>query len=157
MVLKDFWEGFPDQADTSAVDLILYFSEEAAGPGRQLQEMLNNTLPDVRLELFTDFEELVTALKRPEAEPAVIVLVISNPTEMEAFLILRPAMQKAEVILVLTDESAENVGLAQRLNPRYISMAGEDFVDLATVIDAILQERRISSTGGQTIPPKYTL
>jgi hypothetical protein len=139
MVLKDYWEGFPDQADTSAVDLILYFSEEAAGPGRQLQEVLNNTLPDVRLELFTDFEELVMGLKRPEAEPAVIVLVISNLTEMEAFLILRPALQKAEVILVLPDASRETVGLAQRLNPYYISLVGENFVDLATVIDEILQ------------------
>jgi hypothetical protein len=58
---------------------------------------------------------------------------------------------------VLTDESTENVGLAQRLNPRYISLSGEDFVDLATVIDEILQESGISSTGGQTSPPKYTL
>jgi hypothetical protein len=155
--VKDFWEGFPDQADTSAVDLILYFSDEAAGPGQQLQEVLNNKLPEVRMELFTDFEELVTALKRPEAEPAVIVLVISNSTEMEAFLILRPALQKAEVILVLPDAYGENVGLAQRLNPRYICLAREDFVELATVIDAILQEKRISSTGGQTSPPKYTL
>lgn len=143
MVLKDFWEGLPDQADTSAVDLVLYYPAEAAGPGQQLQEVLNNTLPDIRLERFMDFEELVTALKRPEAEPAVIVLMISKRIELEAFLILRPALQKAEVILVLPDESRETVGLAQRLNPYYICLAGENFVELATVIDEILQERRV--------------
>jgi type I site-specific restriction endonuclease len=42
MVLKDFWEGVPDQAEMSAVDLVLYYSEEGERRGRKLQEVLNN-------------------------------------------------------------------------------------------------------------------
>lgn len=157
MVLKDFWKGFPDQADTSAMDLVLYFSEEAEGPGRQFQEVLNNTLPEIQLELFTSFEELVTGLNRPEAEPAVVVLVISNRAELEEFLPLRKVLQNTRVILVLPDESRETMGLAQRLNPHYIKSADDDFVELATIIDEILKERRVSSTGGQTLPPNHNL
>ena len=77
----------------SAVDLVLYYSEEAERHGRKLQEVLNNDLPDMRLELFTDFEELVTGLQRPEVDPAAVVLVIGSRTELDEFLPLRPILQ----------------------------------------------------------------
>jgi hypothetical protein len=157
MVLKDFWEGDPDRADISAMDVVLYFSEEAADPGQQLQEVLSNALPERRVELFTDFEELVTDLKRPEAEPALVVLVIGSPSELEEFLPFRPVLQEAGVILVLPDETGETMDLAQELNPLYIKSADEDFVELASVIDEILKERRITSAGGESLPPEHNL
>jgi len=157
MVLKDFWEGFPDRADTSAMDVVLYFSEEAAGPGRQLQEVLNNALPERRVEVFTDLEELVTDLQRPEAEPVLVVLVIADPAELEEFLSLRELWQDSGVTLVLPDETEETLGLAQQLNPSYIKSADEDFVELASVIDEILKERRISSIEEEPLPPDHNL
>lgn len=144
MVLKDFWEGFSDEADTTAIDLVLYFSEEAEGPGRRLLEVLNNTLPEIRLEMFTEFEGLVTGLQRPEAEPAVVVLVIGVPGELEEFLPLRPVLENTRVILVLPEETGETRALAQRLNPYCIKAADEDFVELAAIIDEVLKERRIT-------------
>jgi hypothetical protein len=157
MVLKDFWEGDPDRADTSAMDLVLYFSEEAAGPGQELQEVLNNALPERRLEVFTDLEELVTDLQRPEAEPALVVLVIGHPAELEEFLPLGSLWQDAGVILVLPDENEETLALAQQLHPRYIKSAEEDFVELASVIDEMLKERRIASMGEEPLPPDHNL
>jgi hypothetical protein len=157
MVLKDFWEGFPDRSETSAMDVVLYFSDEAAGPGRELQEVLNNALPERRVEPFTDLEELVTGLQRPEAEPALVVLVIGNLAELEEFLPLRSLWQDTGVILVLPDETEETLSLAQQLNPRYIKSAEEDFVELASVIDEILKERRIASIEEETLPPDYNL
>lgn len=157
MVLKDFWEGDPDRADTSAMDLVLYFSEEAAGPGQELQEVLNNALPERRVELFTDLDELVTGLQRPEAEPALVVLVIGNLAELEEFLPLRSPWEDTGVILVLPDETEETLALAQQLNPRYIKSADEDFVELASVIDEILKEKRIASIEEEPLPPDHNL
>jgi hypothetical protein len=157
MVFKDVWEGFPDRADTSAVDLVLYISETVADPGRQLQEVLDDALPDIRLELFTGFEELVTGLKRPEAEPAVMVLVLGHRAELEEFLPLRPELANTRVILVLPDESRETLSLAQRLSPHYVCAVGADFVEVATIIDEILKERRVSSSGVENLPPNHNL
>jgi hypothetical protein len=56
MAHKNFWPGFPDKCPTSAVDLILYFSEEAAGPGRELLELLDNEVAAARLKSFIDIE-----------------------------------------------------------------------------------------------------
>ena len=44
------------------MDLVLFIPKRQSVAGRKLQEVLNNDLPDMRLELFTDFEELVTSL-----------------------------------------------------------------------------------------------
>lgn len=67
MVLKDFWEGFPDRADTSAFYVVLYYADAAAEPGQQLQEVLNNDLPQIQVELFTGFEDWwpVSSAPRP--------------------------------------------------------------------------------------------
>jgi hypothetical protein len=58
---------------------------------------------------------------------------------------------------VLPDETEETLSLAQQLNPRYIKSAEEDFVELASVIDEILKERRIASIEEETLPPDYNL
>jgi DNA-binding NarL/FixJ family response regulator len=157
MVLKDFWEGFPDRAETSAMDLVLYFSEEAADAGAELQEVLNNALPERRVEVFTDLEEMVTDLRRPEAEPVLVVLVIGDVAELEEFLPLRSLWQDAGIILVLPDETEETLSLAQELNPSYIKSADEDFVELASVIDEILKERRVASIEEEPLPPDHNL
>jgi hypothetical protein len=157
MVLKDFWEGFPDKSDTTAFYVVLYFSDEAEGTGRELQEVLYNDLPEMPLEIFTGFDDLVTGLKRPEAEPAVVVLVIADRSELEEFLPLRPMLEDASVILLLPEQSPETLSLAQQLNPDYIKDAEDDLVEVATIIDEILKERRISTPEVETLPPDHNL
>jgi len=157
MVLKDFWEPFPDKAETSAVDLVLYYSEEAEQRGQKLQEVLNNDLPDLRLEVFTDFEELVTGLQRPEVDPAAVVLVIGSRTELEEFLPLRPALRHTRVILVPPDQTKATLALAGDLNPYYIKPPGDDFVELAAIVDEILEERRVTPLSEEPPPPKYNI
>jgi hypothetical protein len=157
MVLKDFWEPFPDKAETSAVDLVLYYSEEAERRGQKLQEVLNNDLPDLRLEVFTDFEELVTGLQRPEVDPAAVVLVIGSPTELEEFLPLRPALRNTRVILVPPDQTKATLALAEDLNPYYIKPPGDDYVELASILDEILEERRVTPLSEDPPPPKYNI
>jgi hypothetical protein len=157
MVLKDFWEGVPDQAEMSAVDLVLYYSEEGERRGRKLQEVLNNDLPDMRLEIYTDFEELVTGLQRPEVDPAVVVLVIGSRTELDEFLPLRPILQKTRVVLVLPDQARETLALAERLDPYYIKAPGDDFVELASIVDEILEERRVTPLSEELPPPSHNI
>ena len=157
MVLKDFWEGVPDQAEMSAVDLVLYYSEEGERRGRKLQEVLNNDLPDMRLEIYTDFEELVTGLQRPEVDPAVVVLVIGSRTELDEFLPLRPILQKTRVVLVLPDQARETLTLAEKLDPYYIKPPGDDFVELASIVDEILEERRVTPLSEEPPPPSHNI
>jgi hypothetical protein len=157
MVLKDFWEAFPDKAETSAVDLVLYYSEEAERRGQKLQEVLNNNLPDLRLEVFTDFEELVTGLQRSEVDPAAVVLVIGSRTELEEFLPLRPALRKTRVILVPPDQTRATLALAGGLNPYYIKPPEDDFVELAAIVDELLEERRVTPLSEVPPPPKYNI
>jgi hypothetical protein len=157
MVLKDFWEGFPDTSDTTAVYVVLYFSAEAEGPGRKLQEVLENDLPEIPLEIFSGFDDLVTGLKRPEAEPVVVVLVIASRTELEEFLPLRPVLANTRVILVLPEDSEDIRSLAERLNPSFVCSVEEDFVEVATVIDEFLRERRVSTPETETLPPDHNI
>jgi hypothetical protein len=157
MVLKDFWEGFPDGAETSAVDLVLYYSEGVERRGRKLQEVLNTDLPDIRLEIFTDFEELVTGFQRPEVDPAAVVLVISDRTELDEFLSLRPVLQNTRVLLVLPDQTKETRALAEELHPYYIKPPGDDFVELASIVDEIMEERRVTPLSEEPPPPTHTI
>jgi hypothetical protein len=149
MIHKDFWPGFPDRCPTSAVDLVLYFSEEAEDQGRELLELLDNEVAAARIETFTDIEELITDIKRPEMEPAVLVLVIGSIDELEEFSQLLPVLEKAKIYVVLqTEATAETMALAERLHPEFISRPDEDLSEVATLIDMYLQEQRISPSAG---------
>jgi hypothetical protein len=141
----------------SAVDLVLYYSEEAERRGRKLQEVLNNDLPDTRIELFTDFEELVTGLQRPEVIPAAVVLVIGSRTELDEFLSLRPVLQNTRVFLVLPDQARETLTLAEQLDPYYIKPPGDDFVELASIVDELLEERRVTPLSEEPPPPSHKI
>jgi hypothetical protein len=141
----------------SAVDLVLYYSEEAEHRGQKLQEVLNNDLPDMRLELFTDFEELVTGLQRPEVIPAAVVLVIGSRTELDEFLSLRPVLQNTRVFLVLPDQARETLTLAEQLDPYYIKPPGDDFVELASIVDELLEERRVTPLSEEPPPPSHKI
>jgi len=141
----------------SAVDLVLYYSEEAERRGRKLQEVLNNDLPDMRLELFTDFEELVTGFQRSEVNPAVVVLVIGSRTELDEFLALRPVLQNTRVVLVLPDQARETLALAEKLHPYYIKPPGDDFVELASIVDELLEERRVTPLSEEPPPPSHNI
>jgi hypothetical protein len=141
----------------SAVDLVLYYSEEAEHRGRKLQEVLDNDLPDMRLELFTDFNELVTGLKRPEVDPAAVVLVIGSRTELVEFLPLRPVLQNTRVVLVLPDQARETLTLAEQLDPYYIKPPGDDFVELASIVDELLEERRVTPLSEEPPPPSHNI
>ena len=141
----------------SAVDLVLYYSEEAEHRGRKLQEVLNTDLPDIRLEYFTDFEELVTGLQRPEVDPAAVVLVIGSLTELDEFLSLRPALQNTRVVLVLPDQTKETLTLAEQLNPYYIKPPGDDFGELAYILDELMEERRVTPLSEEPPPPSHKI
>jgi hypothetical protein len=141
----------------SAVDLVLYYSEEAEHRGQKLQEVLNNDLPDMRLELFTDFEELVTGLQRPEVIPAAVVLVIGSRTELDEFLSLRQVLQNTRVFLVLPDQARETLTLAEQLDPYYIKPPGDDFVELASIVDELLEERRVTPLSEEPPPPSHKI
>ena len=141
----------------SAVDLVLYYSEEAVRRGRKLQVVLNNDLPDMRLELFTDFEELVTGLQRPEVNPAAVVLVIGSRTELDEFLPLRPTLENTRVLLVLPDQSRETLTLAEQLHPYYIKPPGDDFVELVYILDELLEERRVTPLSEEPPPPSHNI
>ncbi len=141
----------------SAVDLVLYYSEEAEHRGRKLQEVLNTDLPDMRLECFTDFEELITGLQRPEVDPAAVVLVIGSRTELDEFLPLKPVLQNTRVVLVLPDQARETLTLAEQLAPYYIKQPGDDFGELAYIVDEILEERRVTPLSEEPPPPSHNI
>jgi|UniRef100_A0A7C3Z2W1 hypothetical protein len=168
MVLKDFWEGYPDETDMadmeeaglgemSAVDLVLYYSEEVARRGRKIQEVLENDLPDVRLEVFTDFDELAAGLQRPEVNPAAVVLVVGSREELDEFLELRPILENTPVVLVLPDHTEATLALAEELNPHYIKPPGEDYVELASILDELLEERRVAAALGEPVAPDHSI
>jgi hypothetical protein len=157
MIHKDFWPGFPDKCPTSAVDLVLYFSEEAEDQGRKLLELLDNEVAAARLESFTDIDEMGTDLQRPEMEPAVLVLVISNNEELEEFIRLMPVLEKAKIYVVLSEASEETMALAERLSPEFISGPEDDLMEIVTLIDLYLREQEISPTAGDTLPPEHNI
>jgi hypothetical protein len=141
----------------SAVDLVLYCSEEAERRGQKLQEVLDRDLPDMRLEVFTHLEELVMSLQRPEVDPAVVVLVIGSRMELDELLPLKPVLQNTRIILVLPDQARETLTLAEQLDPHYIKQPGDNFGELAYVVDEILEERRVTPLSEEPPPPSHNI
>jgi hypothetical protein len=100
---------------------------------------------------------LSLTLKRPEMEPAILVLVISTTEELEEFLQLMPVLEKSKIYLVLLNPTEETMARAEQLNPEFISRPEEDLIEVGTLIDKYLREQRVSPTAEDTLPPKNNL
>ena len=51
----------------------------------------------------------------------------------------RPVLQNTRVVLVLPDRARDTQTLAEQLDPYYIKPPGDDFVELASIVDELLK------------------
>jgi hypothetical protein len=99
----------------------------------------------------------VTGLQRLEVDPAAVILVIGSRTELDEFLSLRPVLQNTRVFLVLPDQARETLTLTEQLDPYYIKPPGDDFVELASIVDELLEERRVTPLSEEPPPPSHKI
>jgi hypothetical protein len=78
------------------------------------------------LEHFDDLLTLRNRLHRPLLRPAAALLLLSTPGELAQAVSLRDLLDDVRNILILPDQEAATVRLAQMLSPRFMQDADQD-------------------------------
>lgn len=108
-------------SDTSHLKKHLEHALEQAGCGREL--IVETTMDALRARLVSH---------RPEIE--ALILCPRSAQEMTAMIELRPLLAGLRVLVLLPENTCDNVTLAHLLAPRYAAPANGDPNDLAAVL-----------------------
>ena len=115
----------------------LYAGLESAA-GKRLHKMTKSLLPAEKIRVFRTVDELSRGLHQPGVRPNILILLADNRKALSECLSLNDLLWDLRIILVLPDRDSETVSKGCTLYPRYLTYADSDFMDVASVLEKML-------------------
>jgi hypothetical protein len=113
-----------------------------------LQVMIREGLPQLRIEAFSTTETLLLGLRNPDAVPILaVVLVPTTAADLEQIVQARILLEDIRTLLVLPSHDAAMVALGHRLRPSFIAFHDGDVSEVGAVLDKIMSRRLAETTG----------
>jgi hypothetical protein len=122
------------------MELVLFSKSGGGTLGLHLQHLLARLSHLEEVEQFRTVEGLAARLRHPALKELIVVLLASSRQELVDLQAIHHLLGKARVFLVIPDEENETISLAHSFRPRYLGYLGDDFTELAAVLDKMLQE-----------------
>ncbi len=124
------------------MELLLFYQDQAENSGDHIQSRLAQLPLRERVEVSRSIEGLAARLWRPAVNLLIVILLAADRQELEELLAIRHLLGKARVFLLIADEEEETIALAHRLRPRYLGYLGDDFSELASVLEKLIKEHQ---------------
>jgi hypothetical protein len=113
---------------------LLLYSSEADADEHQLLAHIKNT---EGIEIYRSAEALWARLVKP-AQIAKIFILIADRETLSRFSEWGDLLNDRQLILILTDDSAETIRIAHSFRPRYVSIKGGNFEDVGNVLERMI-------------------
>jgi hypothetical protein len=113
---------------------VLLYSPRAHRAGSRLEEVLATVVPQQATEIVHTPEDLAHSLARPNNGLEVAVIMAASRKELGELQPLSQMLEELRIILVLPDSQPQTISQAHRLRPRYLTLMGSDFQDVAAVL-----------------------
>jgi len=113
---------------------VVIWAKPASDSTWRLQQVMQETVPQIGLEIVSTIEMLSERLKYPGKNGLVTVLLAGNEDELEEALTINGILRDSRLILIIPNSSREIVAKGHLLGPRYLSYADGDFRDVAAVL-----------------------
>jgi hypothetical protein len=113
---------------------VVMWAKPASDSTWRLQQAMQETIPQIGLEIVSTIDMLSERLKYPGNNGRVTVLLAGNEDDLEEALTINGILKDARLILIVPNSSREIVAKGHLLGPRYMSYADGDFRDVAAVL-----------------------
>jgi hypothetical protein len=113
---------------------VVMWAKPASDSTWRLQQAMQETVPELGLEMVSTIELLSERLKYPGKNGQVTVLLAGTEDDLEEVLGINGILKETRLILIVPNSSREIVAKGHLLGPRYLSYADGDFRDVAAVL-----------------------
>ncbi|MEH0020511.1 MAG: hypothetical protein V6Z89_12700 [Desulfobacter sp.] len=127
------------QTETDLLRVVLYCRGNTETE-HKLLETVRNVVPGDRISHYQDMAGISQTLATPGSK--ILVIVIQDSGELDAFVRIREQLQDRAIILILPDDGPEIMHRSLALYPKYISNSRTQFTDVGLVLEKIIQHRK---------------
>ena len=108
-----------------------------------LGEIIRGLVPQEDVEVYDSIPTLASRIRRPQLEPAILALFVSDEEDMENLLSIRALLDDNRFVLVLPCRCAPDAIMAgYSLRPRYLSFMNTSLNDVKAVLDRMIGVER---------------
>ncbi len=120
---------------------LLFYATAADGAGEMLRGVIEELVPEEKIEVHRTEEGLSSRLRKPTYDLSVAVLLAANKEDLLYLVANKELIWNLRVILILPDREEDTVTKGHLLRPRFLTYADGNFLDVATVLGKMLQSR----------------
>jgi hypothetical protein len=126
----------------------LFASESLGRQSRLFAEIAKTLGGDAELQTYRSAEQFLARLHRHN-RPEIMILLASDPRDLERLSLDREVLFDADVILLVSDGAESTVATAHSLRPNYLGNADCDLEQIVPVLERLLQKRARQSERGK--------
>ena len=120
---------------------VLFYATVTDGPGKRLQRVIEELVPEENTEIYRTIESLFRRLREPTYDLSIAVLLAASRGALLDILSIRDLLCHLRIILVLPDGQDDTIAKGHTLRPRYSTYVDSDFADVAAVLSKMLENR----------------
>jgi len=89
---------------------------------------------EVVIELYKSIDEVYRRICKPRSSDCILILCLRNKKEIDAIISLYDVLSGVKIILVLPKRDKDSVRMANKIFPRFMAFADEDFTIIGMVL-----------------------
>ncbi len=139
------------------MELLLY-STERKGPGKRMQDIIADLVPEKHIGIHRTMESLSHRLRQFRGDLSLAVILTGSRAELYDVLSLHNLLQDIPLVLILPDQEPDTVSKGHKLYPRFMSCVDNDFMVVAAVLEKMI--KRLNSRSmqvGDCLLPERTV
>nr|NJM03885.1 hypothetical protein [Desulfobacula sp.] len=121
---------------------IALYADAVQEMGNRLEGMIQDELPQIRIEKMNSIGYLKEKLCRPLNRISVIVVFVIYEKDLYRLFPLKPLFDDIRLILILPDSGRDLTALGLGLNPCFVGYSDSDPADIVLVLKKIGQRRK---------------
>ena len=124
---------------------ILLYTGKSRKHGKELEGIIAAQVPGSAIERFRDAKTFSARLRKPHYDVDVIVLLLPTRQDLEALVNLRELLSGILVIVIMPDQEHDTIAGAHRLYPHFLTFIDRGFMDVAAVLQKMLERSSLVS------------
>jgi hypothetical protein len=113
---------------------LLFYAKMTDGAGKRLRRVIEALVLEENMEMYQTIDSLSRRLRQPRHDQPVAVLLAANREDLLELLAISDLLDGIRIILVLPDRKDGTIAKGHRLQPRFLTYADGDFLDVAAVL-----------------------
>jgi hypothetical protein len=129
------------------MNLLLYSPE---GDDNEQKLLALTQKKSIGIEIYRSPEAFEARLREPMQIPKIIV-IIADPEALAKFSEWDNLLSDRQLVLILTDDSAETIRLAHKFRPRYVALRGDNLEEVGAILERLILRCEVQGTIPQQV------